>query len=163
MSEVTPVEPRFVSLFGMYIVGWEVRTTNRDEIDPARAKIPGLWKRAIEEELAGQIAEAKERGVMVCAYTRYLSDDQGPYSAIVGVEVPDLENVPKGMTGITVLAQEYVVFPVDGEIPQAVVGGWSAVWKYFSRTTELSRAFTTDFERYDATTPNAVEIFVAIR
>ncbi len=163
MSEVTPVEPTFVSLFGMYIVGWEVRTRNRDEMDPARAKIPGLWKRAIDEELVGQIAEVRERGVMLGAYTRYLSDDHGPYSAIVGVEVPDLDNVPRGMTGITVLAQEYVVFPVEGEMPQAVMDGWSAVWKYFSQTTELSRAFTTDFERYDPSKPNAVEIYVAVR
>lgn len=163
MTEEIPVEPRFVSLFGMYIVGWEVRTTNRDERDPARAKIPNLWKRAFDEELAGQVAEVKERGVMLGAYTRYLSDDQGPYSAIVGVEVPDLENVPRGMTGITVLAQEYVVFSVEGEMPQAVMDGWSAVWNYFSRTTELSRAFTTDFERYDPSKPNMVEIYVAVR
>jgi predicted transcriptional regulator YdeE len=163
MSEILIPEPRFVSLYGMYIVGWEVRTSNRDEGDPAKAKIPGVWERAREEEIIGQISNAKDPDVLIGAYTRYLSDDKGPYSLIVGAEVADLDDVPKGMTGITVLAQEYVVFTASGEVPQAVMDGWAAVWKYFSETTALTRAFTTDFEKYDSGKPGEVEIHIAVR
>jgi predicted transcriptional regulator YdeE len=163
MSEETEAQPKFVSLFGMYIVGWEIRTSNRLEQDPKRALIPTVWERAREENLAGQIDNAKDPGVMLGAYTRYQSDDSGPYSLIVGVEVDDLERIPKGMTGITVLAQEYVVFTSEGEMPQAVLNGWAAAWKYFSNATQLTRAFTTDFERYDSSRPEVVEIFVAVR
>lgn len=163
MSEVLIPQPRFVSLYGMYIVGWEVRTSNRDESDSTTAKIPAVWERASEEEIAGQISNAKDPDVMMGAYTRYLSDDKGPYSLIVGLEVTDLDNVPRKMTGITVLAQEYVVFTASGGMPQAVMDGWAAVWKYFSETTTLTRAFTTDFEKYDSAKPGEVEIYVAVR
>lgn len=163
MSEVIVPEPRFVSLFGMYIVGWEVRTSNRDEAQPEKAKIPGVWERAREEEIVGQISNAKEPDVMLGAYTRYQSDDKGPYSLIVGLEVTDLDEVPRGMTGITVLAQEYVVFTSSGEIPQLAMDGWAAAWKYFSETAALTRSFTTDFEKYDSTKPGQVEIYVAVR
>lgn len=163
MTPPTIPEPKFVSLFGKYVVGWEVRTSNRDEANPEKAKIPRIWERAREEEIAGQIPNAIDSDVLLGAYTRYLSDDSGPYSLIVGTEVPDLDRIPKGMTGITILAQEYVVFESTGEIPQAVMDGWAAVWKYFSETTALTRAFTTDFEKYDSSKPNKVEIYIAVR
>jgi predicted transcriptional regulator YdeE len=163
MSEVIIPEPRFVSLFGKYLVGWEVRTSNRDERDPKKAKIPGMWERVREEEIAGQIPNATDVDELLGAYTRYQSDDSGPYSLIVGMEVTDLDEVPKGMTGITILAQEYVVFTSSGEMPQAVMDGWAAVWKYFSETTALTRAFTTDFERYHSAKPGEVEIYIAVR
>jgi len=163
MTEMIDPEPRLVSLYGKYIVGWEVRTTNQDEMDPAKAKIPGVWKRVYKENLAGQIVEAKEPGVMLGAYTRYQSDTGGPYSLIVGAEVADLENVPQGMAGITVLAQEYMIFTSCGDVPQSVIDGWGAVWKYFAEHTALTRAFTTDFERYDNSKPGVVEIYIAVR
>lgn len=163
MTDAVAPEPRFVSLYGMYIVGWEIRTSNRDEARPDTAKIPGAWERAREEEVAGQIPDAKNSDVLIGAYTRYQSDEKGPYSFIVGAQVTDLDNVPKGMTGITVLAQEYVVFTTTGEMPQAVMDGWAAAWKYFSDTTALTRAFTTDFEKYDSAKPGEVEIYIAVR
>ena len=163
MTEVTQIDPKLVSLYGMYIVGWEVRTTNADESDPGKAKIGSLWNRAHEKNLVGSIPEVREPGVMLGAYTRYQGGGTGPYSLIVGAEVHDVDDVPAGMTGITVLAQEYLVFTVSGEMPQTVIDGWAAVWKYFSGNTALTRTFTTDFERYDSAKPGVVEIHVAVR
>ena len=163
MGEVLQPEPRLVSLYGMYIVGLEVRTTNRDEENQATAKIPVLWQRVRTENLLTAITTPKVPGVTLGAYTRYQSDDRGPYSLIVGSEVDGLERIPPGMVGITVLAQEYLIFTAAGEMPAAVIEGWKAVWRYFSETTVLTRAFTTDFERYDSARPNEVEIHIAVR
>ncbi|MEO5903750.1 MAG: GyrI-like domain-containing protein [Gemmatimonadaceae bacterium] len=163
VSQTTIGEPRLVSLYGKYIVGWEVRTTNQDEMDPHKAKIPGVWKRVYKEHLADSIPGPKEPGVLLGAYTRYQSDANGPYSLIVGTEVGDVDNVPEGMAGIVVLAQEYLIFTASGEMPKAVVDGWGAVWKYFAADTTLKRAFTTDFERYDSSKPGVVEIHIAVR
>jgi predicted transcriptional regulator YdeE len=163
MTDPMSPEPRLVSLYGKYIVGWEVRTSNRDESSPDTARIPPVWDRAREENLGAIIRDQREPGVMLGAYTRYQSDDKGPYSLIVGVEVEDLDNIPQGMTGITVLAQEYAVFTAVGEMPQAVIDGWTAVWKYFSDNTVLTRVFSTDFERYDSAKPGVIEIYVAVR
>ena len=156
-------EPKLVSLYGKYIVGWEVRTTNQDEMDPTKARMPGVWQRVYKENLADNIAVKKEPGVILGAYTRYQSDANGPYSLIVGAEVADVDNVPEGMAGIVVLAQEYLIFTASGEMPKAVVDGWGAVWKYFAADTTLKRAFTTDFERYDSSRPGVVEIHIAVR
>lgn len=156
-------EPKLVSLYGKYIAGLEVRTTNQDEMDPRKAKIPGVWERVYKESLTDHIPGKKEPGVKLGAYTRYQSDANGPYSLIVGAEVGDVDNVPEGMAGIVVLAQEYLIFTASGEMPQAVIDGWGAVWKYFAADTTLMRAFTTDFERYDDSKPGIVEIYIAVR
>ncbi|MEP6507754.1 MAG: effector binding domain-containing protein [Gemmatimonadales bacterium] len=156
-------EPRLVSLYGKYIVGVEVRTTNQEEMDPARAKIPGVWERIYRENLTDRISGQKESGIKLGAYTRYQGDANGPYSLIVGAEVGDVDNVPEGMAGIVVLAQEYLIFTATGEMPKAVIDGWGAVWKYFAADTTLKRAFTTDFERYDDAKPGIVEIHIAVR
>lgn len=156
-------EPRIVSLYGMYIVGLEVRTTNRDETDPEIARIPVVWKRAIEENLAGKIPDATEPTITLGAYTRYQTDENGPYSLIVGAEVASLGDVPEGMAGITVLAQEYLIFSAVGEMPQAGIDAWVEVHRYFSETTSLTRSFTADFERYDSARPDEVEIYIAVR
>jgi predicted transcriptional regulator YdeE len=163
MDEVIQPEPRLVSLYGMYIVGIEARTTNGDEENEATARIPSLWRRVREEKLLAAVPEPKEPGVTLGAYTRYQSDDKGPYSLIIGSEVYGLERVPRGMVGITVLAQEYLIFTAAGEMPAAVIDGWKQVWKYFSETTVLKRAYTTDFERYDSARPDEVEIHIAVR
>ena len=156
-------EPRLVSLYGKYIIGWEVRTTNAEEVVPDKARIPGLWKRVAEKNLFEKIPDQKEPGITLGAYTRYQSDANGPYSLIVGAEVGDVDNVPEGMAGIVVLAQEYLIFSAEGEMPRAVIDGWGAVWKYFAADTTLKRAFTTDFERYDKSKPGLVEIHIAVR
>ena len=163
MDEAIRPEPRLVSLYGMYIVGLEVRTMNRDEENPATAKIPSLWQRIRNENLLASIPAAREPAVTLGAYTRYQSDHNGPYSLIVGSEMDSLERIPPGMVGITVLAQEYLIFTAAGEMPAAVIEAWKEVWKYFSDTTVLKRAYTTDFERYDAGRPSEVEIHIAVR
>ena len=163
ISQTVISEPRLVSLYGKYIIGWEVRTTNQDEMNPRTAKIPGLWNRIYKENLTQKIPDPAEPGVTLGAYTRYQSDANGPYSLIVGAEVGDVDHVPEGMAGIVVLAQEYLIFTASGEMPEAVADGWRAVWKYFAADTTLKRAFTTDFERYDAAKPGVVEIHIAVR
>lgn len=163
VAQTNIADPRLVSLYGKYIVGWEVRTTNQDEMDPKTAKIPGVWERVYEDNLAEKVPDPKEPGVMLGAYTRYQSDANGPYSLIIGAEVGDVDNVPEGMAGIVVLAQEYLIFTASGEMPKAVIDGWGAVWKYFAADTTLKRAFTTDFERYDSSRPGVVEIHIAVR
>jgi Uncharacterized protein conserved in bacteria len=163
MGEVLQPEPRLVSLYGMYIVGIEARTSNRDEENQETARIPLLWQRVREEKLLAAVPDPKETGVTLGAYTRYQSDDKGPYSLIVGCEVNGLDRIPPGMVGITVLAQEYMIFTAAGEMPAAVMDGWTQVWNFFSEAKGLKRAFTTDFERYDSARPNEVEIHIAVR
>jgi predicted transcriptional regulator YdeE len=67
------------------------------------------------------------------------------------------------MVGVTIAAAEYLVFPVPGRMPEAIVNAWGKVWNYFAQSSAARRAYTTDFELYKTTNGEAsAEIYVAI-
>lgn len=157
------MEPTIVECPEIKVVGVEIRTTNRDETQPSKAQIPGLWGRFLGERLAERIPNQRERGVLLATYTRYESDHTGPYSLILGAEVTTLDDVPEGMVGLTVHAARYLVFAAQGKMPEAIFMTWSLIWGYFSDTSRYQRAFTADFERHDTENPSRVDIHIAVR
>jgi len=149
----------------IHVIGVEVRTRNDLEANPVTAKIPGLWRRFFQENLAAEIENRKDANVLFGAYTNYQSDHTGYYSLLIGAEVSKLEMIPQGMAGITIPATEYLVFPAPGKIPEAIMTAWGNIWKYFPQDAPCQRAYTTDFELYrtnhDGQTQG--EIYIAVR
>lgn len=160
------MEPRLVSLIEIQIVGIEIRTNNQQEAVPSKAKIPGLWKRFIEEEIAGKTPGVLRPGTTFAVYTKYQSDHLGEYSLILSSQVNSLKSTPDGMVGITIPPARYLAFAAKGKMPEAVIETWQYIWKYFSDFTQYKRAYTSDFEIYDKRSqmePPEVEIYIAIQ
>jgi predicted transcriptional regulator YdeE len=128
------------------VIGIEVRTINREEMDPATARIGGLWERYFGDDVAARVPNRKPGGALLAVYTRYESDHTGPYSLIVGPEVTSLAVIPEGMTGTTVPAGRYRVFEARGPMPKALIDTWAAIWSYFPTAAGEERAFNTDYE-----------------
>jgi predicted transcriptional regulator YdeE len=149
----------------MHVVGVEARTKNDLEANPATAKIPGLWNRFFQQNLAEAIPHRKDPGSVLGVYTNYQGDHTGFYTLIVGVEVQDSRAIPSGMVGTTIPAAEYLVFPAPGKMPEAIIMAWSNIWKYFSQSAPYQRAYTTDFEDYRTTEDGqtVAEIYIAVR
>lgn len=147
----------------MKIIGIEVRTSNQMEADPRTAKIPGLWKKFLEERAEEKIPNRKTAHTLLAAYTHYESDYNGPYSLIASSEVSSLDDIPAGMVGITIPAAKYLVFTAKGEMPDALIETWGYIWKYFSKPSNYKRAYTADFELYEKTKNSEVDIYIAIR
>jgi len=138
--------------------GMAVRTTNADEADPTRARIPALWQRFRQSSVAAQLAGRLVYGV----YTDYAADATGPYTLVVGGALPP--DGPSGPELVSVLipAGQYLVFTGSGDIPAAALGAWRQVWAYFARADAPARAFSTDFEQYDPADPSRVRIHIAL-
>jgi len=135
--------------------GLAVRTTNADEADPRRARIPALWERLYQE---GHSAAAE--GPVFGVYTDYSTDVTGPYTLIVGGASAAVSPAPPLMR-VLIPAGRYLAFTSKGDVPSAVVAGWQGVWEYFARPGAPQRAYTTDFELYDPSTLYEVRIFIA--
>ena len=160
------MEPRLTIGNAMKVIGFEVRTSNLLEVDPATAEISPLWKRFVEERLEERIPNRTHPGNLFAVYTNYESDHTGMYSLIVSAEVSSLDRVPEGMMGLTIPAGKYLVFTVGGPIPDAVIQTWQNVWNYFSQSSEYRRAYTADFESYrwkPDTQQTEADIHIAIR
>jgi predicted transcriptional regulator YdeE len=140
------VESRSEARAEIEVIGIEVRTTNREEMDPATARIGRLWERYFGDDVAARVPNRKPGGALLAVYTRYESDHTGAYSLIVGPEVTSLAVIPEGMTGATVLAARYRVFTARGPMPGALIETWGRIWGYFPTAAGEERAYTTDYE-----------------
>ena len=146
-SELTIHEP-------IVVAGLSVRTTNGEETDPARARIPALWGRFFAEGHA-----ARGQGPIYSVYSDYESDVNGAYTVLVGRKVGEAESAEGA---VTIPPGSYLVFTSRGEMPEAVQRGWGEVWRYFSAPGTPRRSYAADFELYDPASPDAVRIHVGI-
>lgn len=151
------MQPMLVSVQPFVVSGLAVRTVNRDEADPSRAKLPGLWGQFYGQHLSDKISNRTVNSLVYGVYSDYESDASGPYTVTAGVSVsvpaPDYSSAP-------VRAGQYLVFESRGAMPQAVVDGWSAVWQYFEQPRKWRRLFVTDYEEYRE--PDRVAIFISV-
>lgn len=142
-----------------HVIGLSVRTRNKDQ--QMAHDIQNLWKDFMQPEVIQTIPN-KVEDTLYGIYTDYEDGVAGYYKAVVGCKVDNLENIPEGMTGITIKQGDYSKFTAKGDITKdAIPNAWETIWK-----TNLKRKFTTDFEVYDkrAMLPNQaeVDIFIAV-
>ncbi|MBS0428205.1 MAG: GyrI-like domain-containing protein [Proteobacteria bacterium] len=146
-------EPTREHVNAVEVAGPQVRTTNAEETNPATARIGGLWSRffaeAVPARTEGRTDDARNFGV----YARYASDAHGAFDVIAGVAVRE-----DGI--VRVEGGDYLVFDARGEMPQAVMEGWSRIWQYFDAHPEVVRRYRSDFEAY--TGPNDARIYIGV-
>ncbi len=163
MPERTLTAPLLATLPTQSFIGLETRTTNALEANPSTANIPNTWQQFFAHGFAQSIPAQTSSERLYGLYTRYESDFRGAYSMIVAAEVTPDAVTPNQLTKIEIPAAKYLIFAGTGEMPQAVVQVWQQVWQFFAPSECLhQRAYTTDFEVYDSTRPNTIEIYIAI-
>ena len=136
------------------VTGLQVRTKNADEMNPDTQKIAPLWGRFYREVLPTLGEGATVYGV----YYHYESDAQGEFDVLVGA---DSLEVTEEMKSVELQAGKYLMFPVKGELPQAIIETWMQIWAYFEDPSiDERRAYETDFERYIS--ENEVEIYIGV-
>lgn len=136
----------------LYVIGISVRTSNQN--GQAQADIGALWGKLRQENLLTQIPN-KVSHEIYCVYTDHESDFQGPYTTILGSQVHTLETSPTKLTGKTIPAANYQVYPSKGKLPDCVAKTWNFIWQ-----TNLNRKYTADFDVYGQQTqnPEAAEV-----
>lgn len=158
------MQPTLVTVSPFVVSGLCVRTSNADEFDPARAKLPGLWGQfygsglmAVPEPAQGQAQDASVYGV----YSDYESDANGFYDLTAGVaREPSAATAAQPLRTLEVQGGQYLVFAAQGAMPQAVIDCWGQVWAWFAHEGEYVRAWQTDFEQYSGADKVAIHIGV---
>jgi predicted transcriptional regulator YdeE len=154
------MEPKLVHYDGGGAIGLAVRTRNQDELDPAHARIPGLWSRFFGEELTARVPGARQPRMAVGAYYDYQSDHNGEYSLLAGVLTDPAVPAPPGLSKVVIPTGEYLVFRAEGAMPGALVETWRRVWDYFALPGGEARKYSVDFELYRSDT--VVDVHIAI-
>jgi predicted transcriptional regulator YdeE len=136
------------------VSGLTIRTTNREESDPATARIGKLWGRFFGEETYASTPERTSDARIFSLYSAYESDAHGAFDVTAGVAVSG------GEGSLAVEAGDYLVFNGQGEMPQMVIATWERIWQYFEAHPEIARRYRSDFEAYEG--PDKVAIHIGV-
>lgn len=147
-------EPVSLQVSAFRVVGETVRTRNRDEMDPAQARIPGLWQRFFSAQ------PAPGAGGIYGVYSGYESDADGAFDVTAGVALTPAAAAPPGAQAVQVQPGRYLVFSSQGAMPQTVIDTWGAIWRWFGANPGVRRRFATDFESYTGADRVAIHIGV---
>ena len=151
-------EPEQQHVEAILITGISTRTKNENEQSEKTGLIPGLWQRFFQQQLNEKISHQVAQSPVYGVYHAYESDLCGEYTVTAGMAVTNENN--SAYDSVTIAAGNYLVFRMQGDMPQSVIGAWQWVWDYFSSNTQVTRSYTTDFERYDG--PDSVSLYIAI-
>jgi len=158
--------PKVVQQDEFTVVGIAVRTSNAEQMTPARP-IGKQWERLIGEGLLAAIPN-KADGKIVAVYSEYANDKDGQYTYLLGARVRKAENLPAGMVAKNVPAGRYAVFTSErGPVQKVIVDLWRRVWATPKNELGGDRNYRADFEVYDERARNpadaVVDLFVGIR
>ncbi|SEM52712.1 GyrI-like domain-containing protein [Nonomuraea pusilla] len=142
----------------LIVVGFAVRTTNADELDPLRARLPALWQRAGAPGAFAHVPGRVDEN-LYAVLTDYESDHHGAYTEIVGIGVRTVPRLPEGMVAVRVPAARSLRVEARGPVPQVLLEAWQQVWKHTESGGTPPRAFTTDLEVHH---PDGVDLYVAV-
>lgn len=136
------------------VSGLTARTTNREENDPATARIGALWNRFFGEQTYDATSHRTGDTRIFSVYSAYASDAHGAFDVTAGVAVSE------GAGSVAIEAGDYLVFTGRGEMPQMVIATWQRIWQYFEAHPEIVRRYRSDFEAYEG--PDAVAIHIGV-
>ena len=147
--------PEIVEQSAINVSGIAVRTNNHSEMQPEGGKLGGLWQQFYQ--CFG--AQLPESDGVYGVYSDYASDEHGDFTftaTLAGIVLDDDNAVD-----LMLPAGKYLKFSQQGDMPQAVVACWQAVWAYFAAEDfPHTRSFTTDYEHYISA--NQVDIYIAV-
>lgn len=147
---------KIVEIKGLSVQGLTVRTCNADETQSETARIGPLWR-----EFGTQLGPRMAAGAQVYGvYHRYESDANGRFDVLAGTDAwqPSPGQV---LASVDIEQGHYLVFEATGAMPQAVIGAWGRIWRYFADPLcPQVRAYTTDFECYRS--DGRIDIYIAV-
>lgn len=144
------LKPKPVTRQGFEVIGVQARTSIAKESSDSGV-IPQLWKRfytdGINDKIAGKVGDS-----IISLYTDFSGDDANrEYTVVLGTEVKRGAKPPQGMVAVHVPAGKYLEFATEkGSLNETVPKLWRQITEYFKRPGAPRRAFTTDYEVYEA-------------
>lgn len=145
------------------LMGIQVRTSNSNEMNPLTAQIGPCVQRYWQEGIADQLPNRVKPGRLFAAYFDYETDHNGEYTYFIGEEVASFDDVPEGVSTLTIPAGTYTKFTtLPAPIPHFIMDAWYKIWQMDEKELDGKRKFDVDFEVYDERALNPMAAIVDI-
>jgi predicted transcriptional regulator YdeE len=125
----------------VYIVGISAMTSN----DVGANEIAKLWQDFFTAPIKEKLANIASASVF-SVYSDYENGCKGKYKITIGYAVSDLNNIPHGLTAVTIPAGSYQTYKAKSRNPEDIVAVWQTIWA--TAADLLPRNFAADFEEY---------------
>lgn len=152
-----------ITLPALTVVGKKIRTTNKNW--KCMTDINNLWSTIHTNNIFAQIPNPAQPFTILSVYTDYPADFnvfEDDYSVLIGALITKVENIPSDLIIKEIPETKYAVFTAQGPFDTAIGATWQEIWN-----SDIQRAFTSDFELYDAASTNdensIVKIYMAIK
>lgn len=148
------------------VAGIEARTNNLKEMT-GFGSIRKLWDRFLKEGLHEKIQGKVEPDKVLAFYMEYESDMSGDYTYFIGTKVDADQAQPEGVITKNIPESTYSVIPTEeGKLEKVVVRTWMSIWAKSDKEIGGKRAYSADFEIYDAKASSSeegqVDIYLSI-
>lgn len=159
---------KIIKLPEIHLIGFSVRTNNKNEMNPETAKIGGLISSFFSNQQSNHILHRLNPGVTYSVYTDYDSDEHGEYIYFFGEAVTSIENQDlTKFKSLHIPESHYQKLTTEsGKMPDVVISAWQKIWTMNEIELGGKRKYIADFEIYDekASDPNnsVVDIYIGI-
>ncbi len=142
-------------------MGIGIQTTN--ENNQAAADLAELWTRFYKEGIMNRIPDAAGSEIYAI-YTDYEKDYTGKYTAMIGLQVKSLTDIPTDFIGREFDGGSFMKYAAKGKMPDAIIQAWKQIWL---DDALLNRRYDYDYEIYDSKSDHGdnseVDIYVSVK
>ena len=102
-----------------------------------------LWAKAYQEDFSEKLKNIIAPNRMYVSYSSY-DQPKGKMTITLGYKVKDLSTIPSGLQGVSILSNEYLVYPLSGDKSDFTGEGWEQL----DELMKYRKANSADFEVY---------------
>ena len=114
-----------------------------DDLEAMEKSIEALWSKIYSNDFSSKLKNIIDPSNIYTTYSGY-DTPKGKMSITLGYKVNDLSNIPSGLKGVKIPANEYLVYPMSGDKSDFEGEGWEQL-----EALMLNRkAESSDFEVY---------------
>ena len=125
-----------------YIVGIQDIVKYGDDKNMGKA-IEALWVKANSNDFSTQLSNIVDADKMYVSYSSY-DEPKGKVSITLGYNVENMSNIPSGLKGVKIPANDFLVYPLSGNKSDFEVEAWEQLGELIM----YRKANSADFEVY---------------
>ena len=141
-KEVPDYEEKTKSQAAFHVIGYH-KTVAYDDTDAIAKAMESLWTKSYEQDFSGKLENITDTEKMYVIYSNY-DQPKGKMTITIGYKVKGLRDVPSGLKGVSIPANDYLVYPLSGKASDYEDEGWEQLGELMA----YRKPETADFETY---------------
>lgn len=126
-----------------YVAGVS-QTVAYQNVNALSTAVEALWNKTYNEDFSAKLSNILDAERMYVVYSDY-ENPKGKMTITIGYKVKDLSNIPSGLKGIKIPANDYYTSPLSGKASDYE----GEEWKQLEEMMAHRKADSADFEVYE--------------